>query len=121
MGYTFSPFWEEVWDAVEGVFGDGRKASIRWSATRWGVDGGAVQGVRNLSLDRVQDLRSLPGMRRARADRPEPTSVLVYPSTPLSSGELHPLRQARASQLGRAQDQRAPGVEIFRYQDPRQK
>src|SRR5262249_24712073 len=62
IGYTFSPFARRCEDAVEGVFGDGREASVCGSATGRGVDGGTVQGVRHLPQDRVQDLRALPGM-----------------------------------------------------------
>jgi transposase IS116/IS110/IS902 family protein len=50
MGYTFSPFREEVRDAVEGVFGDGRKASVcrsgDWPASRWPCAGSSVSRVR---------------------------------------------------------------------------
>jgi len=36
----------------------------------------------------------------ARADRPQSTHLPLCPSTPLSGGETHPEREARALQLG---------------------
>ena len=53
------------------------------------ADGGTLQGIWDLPQDRLQDLRSLPGMRRSRADRQKPTSLSVCPSTPLPGGEVY--------------------------------
>ena len=47
-----------------------------------------LQGVRDFAQDRLQDFRSLPGMRRAGADRPKPPSLSLCPSTSFSGGEL---------------------------------
>ena len=35
----------------------------------------ALRGVRDLPQDRLQDLRPVQGLRRARADRPQPAAV----------------------------------------------
>jgi len=54
----------------------------------------------DLPQDRLQDLRSLPGMWRSRADRQEQASLSLCPATSLSGGELYPEREARAHHLG---------------------
>ena len=45
-------------------------------------NGGTLQRVRDLPQDRLQDLRSLPGMRGARADGQEPPSLPLCQSAP---------------------------------------
>src|ERR1700676_5370249 len=99
MGYTFSLFWGGS-DALEGVFGNGRKAAVCGSPASRRGDGGTLQGVRDLVQDRLQDLRPLQGMRSSGADRQKSASLSVCPSTSLSGGELYPEREARAHQLG---------------------
>src|SRR5207302_9125433 len=49
----FVPFWGGS-DAVEGGFGDGRKASVCGSPASRRAHGGTVPGVRNLSQDRYK-------------------------------------------------------------------
>jgi hypothetical protein len=60
MGDTSSPRGGS--DALEGVFGDGRKNAVCGSPASRRTDGGTVQGIRRFSQDRRQDLRSLSGM-----------------------------------------------------------
>src|SRR5690349_19466646 len=55
MGYTFC-FLGGSGDAVEGVFGDGRKASVCGASIGRRADGGTLQGIWNLPVRRVQDL-----------------------------------------------------------------
>src|ERR1700751_1205699 len=43
----------------------------------------------------------------------EPPPLSLCPSASFPGGELHPEREARARQLGRAEDSRAPEPEIF--------
>src|SRR4029077_20484340 len=69
--------------------------------------GGTVQGVWNLSQDRLQDFRSLSTMRRSGIDRQEPPSLSLCPPTSFSGGELYPEREAGAPQLGCSQNPRA--------------
>ena len=49
------------------------------------ADGGTLQGVRHFAQDRLQDLRSLPGMWGARTHRQEPTSLSCTERTNLDS------------------------------------
>src|SRR5713226_1531622 len=95
----FFPFWGGS-DAVEGVFGDGRETAVCGSPASRRGDGGTLQRVWDFSQDRLQDLRSLPGMWSSRADRQKPSSLSVCPSTSLSGGELYPEYEARAHHLG---------------------
>ena len=78
---------------------------MQFVARRLG-DGGALQGVWDLSKDGLQDLRSLSAMRHSGADRPQPASLPLRQSTSVSGRELHHERKARASQLGCPQDPR---------------
>jgi hypothetical protein len=55
MGNTFSLSWGGS-DALEGVFGHGRKAAVCGSPASRRTDGGTLPGVRDLAQDRVQDL-----------------------------------------------------------------
>src|ERR1700730_508837 len=89
-------------DALEGVFGDGRKAAVCGSPASRRGDGGTLQRVWDRPQDRLQDLRSLPAMRHSRVNRQEPTSLSLCPSTSVPGGALHPQREARAFQLGRS-------------------
>jgi hypothetical protein len=79
-----------------------------------------VQGVWCLPQDRLQDLRSLSGMRHSGAHRPKPASVPLRASTSFSGGELHSQREARACQLGCPQDPRAANPQILRNHNSRQ-
>src|SRR5713226_4106060 len=76
-------------DAMEGVFGNGRKAAVCGSSASRGANVGVLQGVWDLSQDRLQDLRSLPGVRRSGTDGQKPTSLSLCPSTSLPGGELY--------------------------------
>src|SRR6266849_7068532 len=53
IGYTFRPFGEERWDAVEGVFGHGRKAAVCRSPASRRPDGGTLQGVWDFPQNRL--------------------------------------------------------------------
>src|SRR5208337_706890 len=120
MGYTFSPFGEGRVNAVEGVFGDGRKAAVCGSPASRREDGRSLQGVRDLPQDRLQNLRPLPGMWDPRADGQEPATLPLCESTSIPGRELHPEREARALQLGCPEDPRAPDPQVLRDQDSRQ-
>ena len=61
---------------------------MQFVARRLG-DGGALQGVWDLSKDGLQDLRSLSAMRHSGADRPQPASLPLRQSTSVSGRELH--------------------------------
>jgi len=50
--------------------------------------------------DRLQNLRSLPGVWGARVDGPPPTALPLCESASLPGGKLHPEREARARELG---------------------
>src|SRR6267378_4000672 len=74
MGDTSSCFLGGS-DAVEGVFGNGRKAAVCGSPASRRGNGGSLQGVWDLAQDRLQNLRSLPGVWGARVDGPKPTAL----------------------------------------------
>src|SRR6266705_781229 len=103
MGDTSSCFLGGS-DALEGVFGDGCKAAVRGSPASRRANGGSLQGVCDFAQDRLQDLRSLPGVWGARVDGPKPTTLPLCESTSLPGGKFHPEREARALQLGCPQD-----------------
>ena len=106
---------------MEGVFGDGRKTAVCGSPASRRGDGRTLQRVRHLPQDRLQDLRSLPGMRSAGADRQEPASLSLCQSTSFSGRKLHSEREARAPQLGCSQNSRAVDPPVLRYSDSGQK
>src|SRR6516225_6861057 len=100
-GLHFSLFLrrEEV-NAVEGMFGYGRKNSVCESPDRGRVDGGTVQGVRHLPQNRLQDLRSLPGMWGGGTDRPQPSTPSLCAQAAVSGRELYSPCEAGARELG---------------------
>ena len=77
-----------------------RGVPVRCSPASRRANGGSLQGVRDLPQDGLQDLRSLQGVRGARADgsKPAPPSLCAQAAFP--SRELHPEREARAWHLG---------------------
>src|SRR6266403_1385222 len=117
MGDTSSCFMGGS-DALEGVFGDGRKAAVCGSPASRRGNGGSLQGVWDLAQDRLQNLRSLPGVWGARVDGPQPTALPLCASASLPGGKLHPEREARARDLGCPQDSRAPPAQILRNSHP---
>src|SRR5580704_8422048 len=84
MGDTSSPRGGN--DALEGVFGDGRKNAVCGSPASRRTDGGTLQGIRHFSQDRLQDLRS----RCAVGSVPRARIGLATPafSGPRSTNEL---------------------------------
>ena len=66
----------------------------------------AVRGVRDLPQDRLQDLRSLQGLRPRRADRSQPAAVSARQSA--ADGVEKPIvpPEEGVSELGRAEDPR---------------
>src|SRR5580700_7888402 len=102
MGDTSSPRGGN--DALEGVFGDGRKNAVCGSPASRRTDGGTLQGIRHFSQDRLQDLRSLSGMWHSGTHRQKPASVSLRASTSFSGGEFYSQREARALELGCPQD-----------------
>ena len=72
------------------------------------ADGGTLQRVRHLAQDRLQDLRSLSGVRHSGAHRSKSASLSLCQPTSVPGGELRPEHEARAPQLGCSQNSRAP-------------
>src|SRR6266853_4246733 len=91
-------------DAVEGVFGDGRR-----SAAGRRSDERGLSRVRHFTQDRLQGLRALQGTRSRGPDRSlAPAGSLRQPA---AAADREPDRrgQARQAPLGCPQDPRAPG------------
>src|SRR6266851_5551287 len=109
-------FWEGVMPWKECSVMDER---LQFVARRL-ANGGSLQGVWDFAQDRLQDLRSLPGVWGARVDGPKPTTLPLCESTSLPGGKFHPEREARALQLGCPQDSRAPPAQILRNSHPGQ-
>src|SRR6202043_4248777 len=95
-------------DALEGVFGDGRKAAVCGSPASRRTDGGTLQGVWHLPQDRLQDLRSLSGMWPAGAHGQKPASLSLRQPTSFPGRELRLECEARAPQLGCSKNPRTP-------------
>src|SRR5215831_4594436 len=120
MGNT-SSWFKGGRDALEGVFGDGRKNAVCCSPASRRADGGTLQGVWHLPQDRLQDLRSLSGVRHSGADRQKSASLSLRQPASVPGGKLYLECETRAPQLGCSQNPRALASQIFRYSDSCQK
>ena len=107
-------------DALEGVFGDGREDALCGPSASRRADGGLVPRVWDLPQDRLQDLRSLSGMRHSGSHGPKPAPLSLCQPASLPGRELHPERKARTQHLGCTKDSRAPDPPIFRDQNSSQ-
>ena len=107
MGDTLPP---RRGHALEGVSRGRRASSLHRPLARWREDGPSVRRVRDFPQDGLQDLRSLQGLRRRGADRPQSTAVPLREPAAAGRGAGHPAPQADVSDVGRRQDPRAaPG------------
>ncbi len=81
---------------------------LRFVARRWTarIDDRALRGVRDLPEDRLQDLRPLQGLRRPRADGPQPAAVPARQPAPAGDRNADRPAEEGLSGLGRAQDPR---------------
>src|SRR5437868_5547023 len=94
---------------MAGVLPNGRKTSVCSAFARWRINGSAVPRVRCLAQDWLQDLPTLQRLRTGRADRSQPATVPAGESAAVTNREADRSAQARATELGGAQDPRKAG------------
>src|SRR6188768_4275689 len=91
---------------MEGVLPNGRTAALCGAIAGRREDGGVVPGVRYLAQDRLQDLRSLQGLRTRRPDRSQPPAEPARESAAVPDRDPDPADQASVPELGCAEDPR---------------
>src|SRR3954470_7583512 len=99
MGNTFRHLGEPQ-NAMAGVLQDGRAAAIRGSVAGRREDGGAVPGVRYLAQDRLQDFRSLQGLRCGRTDRSASQTLSARQPLTVSDRDVDRAAEEGAPELG---------------------
>src|SRR5687768_2714105 len=90
--------------ALEGVSGGGRASPFRGPSAGRRIDDGPVHRVRDLTEDRLQDPRSLQGLRPSRPNGPQPPALPPRQTAPAGARKADRRAETGLPAVGRAQD-----------------